>query len=233
MICAFLLEPNNQQNSTGGQSVSSNHYLTISRFLEAQNQQQLKTEQQHRDTEALRKTLTETLSLLTSQLKDKFVDFERKLINGIKQNETRRAVGELEKELLELKQNYTTVLSELHMAKDDNMKIKNQLSLLMNASHHADERMNSIEQLKNVQSLQDMQAIKQQIQTINSKTASLSQNQFARNQDFLALYNQTSVGFVHAVTRLQHLESFENVSLTNTKILKTDYKTWRPTRIRQ
>ncbi|CAC5383489.1 unnamed protein product [Mytilus coruscus] len=205
MLCAFLLEPNNQQNSTGVSGAKSST---------------AKIEQQHRDTEALRKTVADTLSILTSQLHDKFVDFERKLINGDKQNETSRAVEKLEKKLLELEQNYTVVLSELKLAKDDNTKMKTQFSLLMNKTRHVDERMNNIEQLKNIQSLQDIQAIKQQIQTINSQTASLSQNQFARNQDFLALYNQTSVGFVHAVTRLQHLESFENVSLTNTKTLE-------------
>lgn len=77
--------------------------------------------------------------------------------------------------------------------------------------------MNNIEQPKNVQSLQDMQAIKQAIQTINSLTAVLSQNQFARNQDFLSLYNHTSFGVVQANSRMHYLESFENVSLTNTK----------------
>ncbi|VDI18560.1 Hypothetical predicted protein [Mytilus galloprovincialis] len=216
-INAFLLESSNQQNVTGGYIVSGNHYLTISRFLEAQKQQQLNIEEQHRNAETFRKSVDATFALLTSQLQDKFVDFERKLTKDVKRNETCRVVDELEKKLLELESNNTAVLSEIGLTKDENKQLKTQLSTLMNKIFHIDERVNNIEQLKSIQSLQDLQTVKQQIQSIKSQTAVLSQNQFARNQDFLALYNQSSVGIAHAVTRLQHLESYENESLTNTK----------------
>lgn len=216
-----MLESSNQQNLTGGYIVSGNHYLTISRFLEAQKQQQLNIEEQHRNAETFRKSVDATFALLTSQLQDKFVDFERKLTKDVKRNETCRVLDvlvlELEEKLLELESNNTAVLSEIGLTKDENKQLKNQLSTLMNKIFHIDERVNNIEQLKSIQSLQDLQTVKQQIQSIKSQTAVLSQNQFARNQDFLALYNQSSVGLAHAVTCLQHLESFENESFTNTK----------------
>lgn len=205
-VFAFLLEPNTPKNSTGG-------YLTITRFLEAQKQQ-------HIETEALRKTTDDTIAVLTSQLQSKFTDLEKKLIGDVKKNETCRAVDELEKKILELENNQTNMLSELKIAQQDNKKLKDQISLLVNETYHVDERMKNIEKLKNIQSLQDLQTVKQQIQSINTKTASLSQNQFARNQDFLALYNQTSFSFLKADNRLQHLESFRNVSLTNDTIIQ-------------
>ncbi|CAG2245680.1 unnamed protein product [Mytilus edulis] len=207
-LCAFLLEPNNQHNSSGGQLVSGNHYLTISRFLEAQ-------QKQHRDTEELHKTMDDTISVLASQLQKKFADLEKKLINDVKKNETCRADDGLEKKIVELEKNYTTLLYELNIAKDANAKMKNQLSVLRNETSSIDDRVKSVEQLRNIQSLQDLQTVKQQIQSLNAQTKSLSQNQFARNQDFLALYNQTSYGFVEAENRLQN---FKNMSLTNVNI---------------
>lgn len=75
--------------------------------------------------------------------------------------------------------------------------------------------MKSVEQLRNMQSLHDLQTVKQQIQSLNAQTKSLSHNQFARNQDFLALYNRTTYGFVQAENCLQN---FKNVSLTNVNI---------------
>lgn len=204
-VFAFLLEPNTPKNSTRG-------YLTITRFLEAQKQQ-------HIETEALRKTTDDTIAVLTSQLQSKFTDLEKKL-GDVKKNQTCRAVDELEKKILELENNQTNVLSELKMAQKDNKKLKDQISLLVNETYHVDERMKNIEQLKNIQSLQDLQTVKQQIQSIDAKTASLSRNQFARNQDFLALYNQTSFSFLKADNRLQHLESFRNGSLANGTIIQ-------------
>lgn len=210
-ICAFLLEPHNQQNATGGQQMSGNRYLTIARFLEAQ-------QEQHRDTERLHKTMDDTISVLASQLQSKFADLERKLINDDKTNETFRAVGDLEKKFMELEKNYSTVLYELQIAKEENTNMKHRFSLLMNETYRVAERVKQVEQLKNVQSLQDLQTIHHQIQSINAQTLSLSQNQFARNQDILALYNQTSIRFVNAEDRLQNLENLSNLSLTNTKL---------------
>ncbi|VDI18562.1 Hypothetical predicted protein [Mytilus galloprovincialis] len=214
---AFLLEPNNEQNATGGKLMSDNHYLTIARFLEAQ-------QEQHRDTEKLHKTMEDTISVLASQIQSKFADLERKLVNNVKKNETCRGVHDLEKKMMELENNYTTVLYELQIAKDENANMKHRFSLLMNETYRVDERVNQVEQLKKVQSLQDLQTIHNQIQSITAQTLSLSQNQFARNQDFVALYNQTSVGFVQAVSRLKHLESFQNVSLSNTKVIEDQLK---------
>lgn len=207
-LCAFLLEPNNQQISTREQLVSGNHYLTMSGFLEAQ-------QKQHRDTEELHKTMDDTISVLTSQLQRKFADLEKKLINDVKKNETCRADDGLEKKIKELENNYTTLLYELNISKDENGKMKNQLSILKNETSAIDDRVKNVEKWRNIQSLQDLQTVKQQIQSLNAQTKSLSQNQFARNQDFLALYNQTSYGFVQAENRLQN---FKNVSLTNVNI---------------
>ncbi|VDI64472.1 Hypothetical predicted protein [Mytilus galloprovincialis] len=233
-VCAFLLEPSNQQNSSKGPLVSSDHYVTLSRFLQAQTQQQLTLEEQHRNTEALRKSVDETFALLSSQLQGKFVDFERKLINDVKQNETFRGVDDLEKKLLELENNFTAVVYELKIAryenekmktvilslKNENMKMKNQFSMLMNETHHVDVRVKSIEQLKILQSLQDLQTVKQEIQTIDSQTATLLKIQIGRNQDFLALYNKTSFDFIQADNRLQHLETFQNVSMNNATVMQ-------------
>lgn len=210
-LSAFLLEPNNQQNATGGKLMSDNHYLTITRFLEAQ-------QEQHRDTEKLHKTMDDTISVLASQIQSKFADLERKLINNVKKNETCRGVHDLEKKMTELENNYTTVLYELQIAKDENANMKHRFSLLINETYRVDERVKQVEQLKSVQSLQDLQTIHHQIHSINAQTLSLSQNQFARNQDFLALYNQTSIRFAHAEDRLQNLENLSNSSLTNTKL---------------
>lgn len=53
--------------------------------------------------------------------------------------------------------------------------------------------MDTISQLKAVQQLQDLHSVQNQIQEISTQTHSLSVNEQARNQDFLALYNLTTV----------------------------------------
>lgn len=62
--------------------------------------------------------------------------------------------------------------------------------------------------------------MKQQIQIIDSQTAKLNQNQFERNQGFLALYNLTTVRFDNAEHRLQTLDNFKN----NTRIIEARLK---------
>ncbi|VDI18559.1 Hypothetical predicted protein [Mytilus galloprovincialis] len=215
LLSAFLLEPNNQQNSTGGQLVSDNHYLTLAKFIESQKQQ-------HRDLEALRNSMDDTISVLTSQLQKKFIDLEVKLRENYKQNETCWTFDELEKKILELENNYTNVLNDLKIANDKNVKMTIEITSLKNKTQYIDARIGFVEQLKNIQPLKDLQSMKQQIQTIDSQTAKLNQNQFARNQDFLALYNLTTVRFVNAELRIQTLENFKNFSNFNTKSLQED-----------
>lgn len=120
---------------------------------------------------------------------------------------------------MELEDNYTNVLHELNIANDNNLKLTDDITSLKNKTHHIDARIGFVEQFKNMQPLKDLQSMKQQIQTIDFQTAKLNQNQFARNQDFLALYNLTTVRFVNAEHRLQTLENFKNFSNLNTKSL--------------
>lgn len=49
----------------------------------------------------------------------------------------------------------------------------------------------TIQQLKTVQQLQDLNGLKIEVQSISTNTHSMAVNQQARDQDFLALYNQT------------------------------------------
>lgn len=91
-LSAFLLEPKIQQNATGGQLVSDNHYLTLAKFIEAQKQQ-------HRDTEALHNSMNVTIAVLTSQLQKKFKDLEGKLMENFKQNDTCQTFDELENKI--------------------------------------------------------------------------------------------------------------------------------------
>ncbi|CAG2211179.1 unnamed protein product [Mytilus edulis] len=51
--------------------------------------------------------------------------------------------------------------------------------------------ISQLKQLNNIQPLQDLSLIKHQLQSVASETHSLSVNERARSQDFLALYNKT------------------------------------------
>lgn len=67
--------------------------------------------------------MNDTIAVLTSQLQKTFKDLEVKLMENLKQDDTCRTFDELEKQILELEDNYTNVLHEIKIANDKILKL--------------------------------------------------------------------------------------------------------------
>lgn len=64
---------------------------------------------------------------------------------------------------------------------------------LKNTTTEFRKKLSELKLIKSVQQALDMHAVESKIQSLEHKTNSLTMNQNARSQDFLALYNMTRV----------------------------------------
>ncbi|XP_063436256.1 uncharacterized protein LOC134717690 [Mytilus trossulus] len=84
-----------------------------------------------------------------------------------------------------------------------------------------------LQQLKNVQQLQNLNGLTQEFQRISSRTHALDVNQQARNQDFLALYNQTIINQNKLKSLRQQHEADKNENMRILQNIKTDQNRFR------
>lgn len=94
----------------------------------------------------------------------------------------------------------------------------------------------TLQQLKTVRQLQDLNGLKLEMQSISKQTHSLAVNQQARNQDFLALYNQTTENQIQqdffmnqTMASLQNIKGNQNISTSNLN-RKIDQIVWNISR---
>ncbi|VDI23358.1 Hypothetical predicted protein [Mytilus galloprovincialis] len=102
---SFLLE-NPQGN--GGTTIT-NQYLTISKFYEEMKLQQADTANVHRETIKLRHDTDNSLTLLTSQLQQKFDLLDKKLAEIARHNDSNSDFINLEQKYIQLEQKYSNL----------------------------------------------------------------------------------------------------------------------------
>lgn len=203
-VFGFLLD--NNVASTGGTVPSNNQYLTVSEFYEEKKEQRHMTTELRHDTDQLRNDMEKTFALMTSQFKKQLETLQ---LNSCSHNQSSQNVNTLEQKYMDLEQHYRDLEA-------NNSKLRNEFTdLLMkyktqeqelkflriktetkfasqeNLTAEFGKEISDLKQLKNLQPLQDLIHIKQQLQSVASETHSLSVNERARSQDFLALYNKT------------------------------------------
>lgn len=100
--------------------------------------------------------------------------------------------------------------------------VKNELQLLQNASSEHDRKFRDLQQIGNIKPLQEIGTLQHTVQTNTATMQSLSMNERARSQDFLALYNLTmELKSTHAlfkkdvINQLTTIRVNHNMNLSN------------------
>ncbi|VDH98347.1 Hypothetical predicted protein [Mytilus galloprovincialis] len=203
----FLLD---NSGSTSGQSGTSNQYVTSSVFF-------AESKARHQGDEQLRLYVDQSLAILTSQLENKFDFVEQKLIKCENQSVHNQAYESLEQQFVDLERKYVDLerkYNQLKSVNNDYNLIKHQLVSVQNKTSEISNDVLILKQLGNIKPLQEIQTLQQAVQTVSAQTQSLSVNERARSQDFLALYNMTIDSkrlirelYVNASNQLKDLET--------------------------
>ncbi|XP_063401904.1 uncharacterized protein LOC134686161 [Mytilus trossulus] len=176
----FLLNPG-QTSSPGitSQCISMDMYLAEKKELRNQIFQFQRENEQ-------------TLQLLTTQLQQKLTVMDDKLKQSNKPNDTIE-LAHLEQKNRDLELNLTILQEKHRLLQISFVRQNDQLDLLKNTSTEVIKELSEIKQLKIVNQTLDLRVVQSKIQSLEQKTALLTNNQNARSQDFLALYNVTRV----------------------------------------
>ncbi|VDI22603.1 Hypothetical predicted protein [Mytilus galloprovincialis] len=198
----FLLDgtPNN-----GGQTQTNNQFLTLSEFLQEKKTLQL-------ETESLRHDLDKTISLLTKQLKQKFDLLDHKVEENSKKNDTYLDYVPMDM-YLALEQKFNQLQNANSVLTGENNMMKNELRLLQNVSLKHDRKIRDLQQLGNIKPLQEIGTLQNAVQTNTATIQSLSMNERARSQDFLALYNLTTEFKKDVINQLSSIQINHNVTI--------------------
>ncbi|CAC5406649.1 unnamed protein product [Mytilus coruscus] len=100
--------------------------------------------------------------------------------------------------------------------------MENELQGLQNTTAKLGKEVETLKQLKNVQQLQDLNVLKQEVQSISSQTHALDVNQQTINLDFLSLYNQTIINQNKLKSLGKQQEADKNETMTFLQNIKTD-----------
>ncbi|XP_063442070.1 uncharacterized protein LOC134722382 [Mytilus trossulus] len=235
-----------QPSGSGVQSVVANQYLTVAEFYEEKKTQQLTTEHLHSETEQarhetdkLRHDTDKTINLLTTQIQEKFDEFEKRMnFTNISQLEER--YRNLEKNYTELGQKFKTLLTkytnkdiELNVLRNKTMALEKSLDIVENSNNVLGVKLKALEDkldnksielsrdvldlknLKNIEPLRNLYSMQQQLHSVSAQTQNLLVNEQARSQDFLALYNKTRILETKVTTQFRNLENNQNVISAN------------------
>ncbi|VDH98352.1 Hypothetical predicted protein [Mytilus galloprovincialis] len=144
----------------------------------------------HQENEQLRQFVNKALAVLTSQLQQNFDSLDQKLQkceNQSSQDSLEQKLNDLEHKYMELERKYT----QLQQVSNEFNMMKSQLVSLENKTNQINNDVLILKQHGNIKPLQEIQALQQAIQTVSAQTHSLSINERALSQDFLALHNMT------------------------------------------
>ncbi|VDH98354.1 Hypothetical predicted protein [Mytilus galloprovincialis] len=202
-VHGFLLD---KSQSANGQLGTSNQYVTALEFLD-------ETKSRHQEDEQIRHYVDKSLAVLSSQLEQKFHTLEQQLIKCENQTDSTLSNESLEQKYLELENKYNQLQTENKVLQTEQNLMTNELRLLRNRTGEMSSDFKILKQLGNIKPLQEIQTLKQAVQTVSAQTHSLSVNERARGQDFLALYNMT-IDSKRALSELttntsNHLMNFE------------------------
>ncbi|CAG2246176.1 unnamed protein product [Mytilus edulis] len=179
----FLLD---KSQGTSGQSGTSNQYVTTSQFYD-------ETKARHLEDQQLRGYVDNALAVLTSQLEQKFVTLDQKFIKCENQSVPSQAYESLEQKYTDLTSKYSDLerkYNQLQSVNNEFNLIKSQLLSVQNKTSEISNDVNILK-LGNIKPLQEIQTLQQELESVSAKTHSLTVNERARSQDFLALYNIT------------------------------------------
>ncbi|CAG2246734.1 unnamed protein product [Mytilus edulis] len=183
-VHGFLLD---KSQSISGQLGTSNQYVTSLEFLD-------ETKVIHLESQQLRRYVDKSLAVLTSQLDNKFKFLEQKLVECENQSVPSHAYESLEQKFMELQHKYENLerkYTDIQTLNKEYTLIKSQLVSVQNKTSELSNDVIILKQLGNIKPLQEIQTLQQAVQTVTAQTHSLSVNERARSQDFLALYNMT------------------------------------------
>ncbi|CAG2242332.1 COL8A [Mytilus edulis] len=133
-----------------------------------------------------------SLQILTNQLQHKLSAMDDKLQENTKANVTIEH-EKLEQKYRELELNFTLLQENNRLLQRSYVHQKDELALLKNTTMEFRKELSELKQMKSVQQALDLHAVQSKIQSLEQKSNSLTINQNARSQDFLALYNMTRV----------------------------------------
>ncbi|XP_071138738.1 uncharacterized protein [Mytilus edulis] len=194
-LSAFLLDDKTPSPNNG---LSDKHYIAVMELLaeETKARQQLEVAV----TELNRDLVTKTSNIASFQNQENIIkDLRGKLqhmenkTDMLEQNQQHlksenvaisKGYSAIQQRYLILERNYSTIQSQ-------HVQLLQKLSVRENKSAEIVKELNALKQLKAIGHLQDIHALKSDTETLKSQVHSLTANQAARGQDFLALYNQT------------------------------------------
>lgn len=188
MSChCFLIEPDNavkpNRNITG-------QFLAINEFLAEKKELTHQIDEMNHQIYRLKYDSDQTITILTEQLKQKLSIMENRVNETSKQN--------VNAELLNLKEKYTLMAGNLSKERENYRDLQNRFNIqdsevrrLTNLTLQLEKTVSALEKLKIVNQTINLQTMERHVQSLQQKTNLLENNQNARNQDFLALYNLT------------------------------------------
>ncbi|XP_063397775.1 uncharacterized protein LOC134682123 [Mytilus trossulus] len=210
IIRCFLIDrPHNES----GNLLSTSQYVTEAEFLK-------ETTFIHQEAGQIRTFVEKSLALLTSQLQpkfnildqlhQKFENLEHKLSKC--ENHSESTVS-LEQKYTDLEQKYNKLKFDYNLIKLD----------LDNKTTELNQKITDIKQLDNIKPLSEFKILQQTVQAVSAQTHSLSINERARSQDFLALYNMT-MDSKRVLYNLENRQNTTEADLSN-ELKKLETKT--------
>ncbi|CAC5380019.1 unnamed protein product [Mytilus coruscus] len=196
----FLLEPGHTANQTG-----KNECLPLGTYLSDKEDLRHQMDKLQRENE-------QKLHILTSQLQTRLSAFEGKISENDRKNETLE-LASLEKKYKELGFNHTLLQQENKLLRDKYSYLESEIKRLQNTTAETSKNISELQQLKSINQALDFRAVQNKVHSLEQQSNLLTNNQNARNQDFMALYNVTKVSNKH-VDELQqsftnHLQRFD------------------------
>ncbi|CAC5395852.1 C1QL [Mytilus coruscus] len=176
----FLLNPG--QTSSPG---ITSQYISMDMYLAEKKELRNQIFQFQRENE-------QTLQLLTTQLQQKLSVIDDKLNDSSKPNDMIEFAN-LKQKNRELEVNLTFLQEKHKLLQSSYVRQKDQLEFLKNTTTEVLKELADLKQLKCVNQTLDLRVVNSKIQSLEQKTNLLTNNQNARSQDFLALYNMTRV----------------------------------------
>ncbi|CAG2215511.1 COL10A [Mytilus edulis] len=156
-----------------------------------------------------------TLDILTKQLHDKFSILEDKIKQTSKQNETLQTTTILENEFRSMNETYT-LLKRTHEVLQQRFNLQeSEITTLRNKSVALEKKVSVIEHLKTINQSLSLHNVQNEVQELKQTTSLLTNNQNARNQDFLALYNMTLTSDKNVQEQFFQLERHQNLTFGN------------------
>lgn len=208
---SFLLD-NPQGN--GGTTIT-NQYLTISKFYEEMKLQQADTTNVRQETIKLRHDTDTSLTLLTSQLQQKFDLLDKKLAEIERQNNSNSDFVNLEHKYIQLEQKYLN-LEQNYITQG------HELAMLKNKSRLLDTSIEDLKHLGSIKPLHEITTLQQKVKSISAQTSLLNMKEQARSQDLIALYSKVQEheatnnrSITDLSTKLNTLQTNHNASITN------------------